>query len=194
MTRKIILASGNQGKLREFKQILEPIGFSIHPQSEFNVGEASEPFSTFIENALAKARHVSRLTGLPVIADDSGICVSALGGKPGVHSARYAGEPKSDDRNNAKLIADLAGISNRLANYYCVLVYIRSVDDPQPIIADGSWSGLIIDTPRGENGFGYDPYFFLPEFGKTAAELSHEEKNAHSHRGKALKVLMEKLV
>ena len=193
MAGKIVLASGNQGKLREFRQMLEPMGYEIHPQSEFNVTEAEEPFGTFIENALAKARHVSKQTGLPAMADDSGICVDALGGKPGVLSARYAGDPKSDDRNNQKLIADLAGVENRSANYYCVLVYVRSADDPQPIIADGRWSGVVVDEPKGENGFGYDPYFWVPEFGKTAAELSPEEKNACSHRGKALQALMEKL-
>ncbi len=193
MAGKIVLASGNKGKLREFRQMLEPMGYEIHPQSEFNVTEAEEPFGTFVENALAKARHVSRQTGLPAMADDSGICVAALGGQPGVHSARYAGDPKSDDRNNQKLIADLAGVENRAANYYCVLVYVRSADDPQPIIADGRWSGIVIDEPKGENGFGYDPYFLVPEFGKTAAELSPEEKNACSHRGKALQALMEKL-
>ena len=193
MAGKIVLASGNKGKLREFRQMLEPMGYEIHPQSEFNVTEAEEPFGTFVENALAKARHVSRQTGLPAMADDSGICVDALGGQPGVHSARYAGDPKSDDRNNQKLIADLAGIENRAANYYCVLVYVRSADDPQPIVVDGRWSGIVIDEPKGENGFGYDPYFLIPEFGKTAAELSPEEKNACSHRGKALQALMEKL-
>lgn len=193
MAGKIVLASGNQGKLREFRQMLEPMGYEIHPQSEFNVTEAEEPFGTFVENALAKARHVSRRTGLPAMADDSGICVDALGGKPGVLSARYAGNPKSDDRNNQKLITDLAGVENRSANYYCVLVYVRSADDPQPIIADGRWSGIVIDEPRGTNGFGYDPYFLVPEFGKTAAELLPEQKNACSHRGKALKALMEKL-
>lgn len=193
MAGKIVLASGNKGKLREFRQMLEPMGYEIHPQSEFNVTEAEEPFGTFVENALAKARHVSRQTGLPAMADDSGICVDALGGQPGVHSARYAGDPKSDDRNNQKLIADLAGVENRAANYYCVLVYVRSADDPQPIIADGRWSGIVIDEPKGQNGFGYDPYFLVPEFGKTAAELSPEEKNACSHRGKALQALMEKL-
>lgn len=193
MAGKIVLASGNQGKLREFRQMLEPMGYEIHPQSEFNVTEAEEPFGTFVENALAKARHVSRQTGLPAMADDSGICVDALGGNPGVLSARYAGNPKSDDRNNKKLITDLAGVENRSANYYCVLVYVRSADDPQPIIADGRWSGIVIDEPRGTNGFGYDPYFLIPEFGKTAAELPPEQKNACSHRGKALKALMEKL-
>lgn len=193
MANKIILASGNKGKLREFKQMLEPLGYEVHPQAEFNVTEADEPFSTFVENALAKARHVSRQTGLPAMADDSGICVNALDGKPGVLSARYAGDPKSDDRNNQKLIADLAEFEDKTANYYCVLVYVRSADDPQPIIADGTWSGVIIDEPRGGNGFGYDPYFFIPDYGKTAAEMAPEEKNAISHRGKALRKFMEML-
>lgn len=193
MAKKIVLASGNAGKLREFRQMLEPLGYEIHPQSEFNVSEAEEPFGTFVENALAKARHVSRQTGLPAMADDSGICVEALGGKPGVLSARYAGDPKSDERNNQKLITDLSGVANRRANYYCVLVYVRSADDPQPIIADGRWWGTVVDQPKGTNGFGYDPYFFVAEFGKTAAELSPEEKNACSHRGQALRTLMEKL-
>ena len=193
MTKEIVLASGNPGKLKEFRQMLEPAGFKVVPQSDYHVSEADEPFFTFVENALAKARHVSRLTGKPALADDSGICANALGGKPGVLSARYAGEPKSDERNNAKLIADLAGYADKTANYYCVLVYVQSADDPQPIIAEGRWFGKIIDTPRGANGFGYDPYFWLPEFDKTAAELTPDEKNAHSHRGIALRALLEKL-
>lgn len=193
MTKEIVLASGNPGKLKEFRQMLEPAGFKVVPQSDYHVSEADEPFFTFVENALAKARHVSRLTGKPALADDSGICANALGGKPGVLSARYAGEPKSDERNNAKLIADLAGYADKTANYYCVLVYVQSADDPQPVIAEGRWFGKIIDTPRGANGFGYDPYFWLPEFDKTAAELTPNEKNAHSHRGIALRALLEKL-
>ncbi len=193
MPKEIILASGNPGKLKEFRQMLEPAGYRVVPQSDYHVGEADEPYFTFIENALTKARHVSRLTGKPALADDSGLCVNVLGGKPGVLSARYAGEPKSDDRNNARLIADLAGLQDKTANYYCVLVYVRSADDPQPVIADGRWFGRIVDTPRGTNGFGYDPYFWIPEFGKTAAELTPDEKNSHSHRGMALRALLEKL-
>lgn len=193
MPKEIVLASGNPGKLKEFRQMLEPAGYRIVPQSDYHVGEADEPYFTFIENALTKARHVSRLTGKPTLADDSGLCVNVLGGKPGVLSARYAGEPKSDDRNNARLIADLAGLPDKTANYYCVLVYVRSADDPQPVIADGRWFGRIVDTPRGTNGFGYDPYFWIPEFGKTAAELTPDEKNSHSHRGMALRALLEKL-
>lgn len=193
MPKEIVLASGNPGKLKEFRQMLEPAGYRVVPQSDYHVGEADEPYFTFIENALTKARHVSRLTGKPALADDSGLCVNVLGGKPGVLSARYAGEPKSDDRNNARLIADLAGLPDKTANYYCVLVYVRSADDPQPVIADGRWFGRIVDTPRGTNGFGYDPYFWIPEFGKTAAELTPDEKNSHSHRGIALRALLEKL-
>lgn len=193
MTKKIVLASGNPGKLREFRQMLEPAGYIVVPQVEYRVSEADEPYFTFVENALTKARHVSRLTGQPALADDSGLCVNALAGKPGVLSARYAGEPKSDERNNARLIADLAGFSDKTANYYCVLVYVRSANDPQPVIADGRWFGKIVDEPKGENGFGYDPYFWIPEFGKTAAELSPDEKNRYSHRGMALRALLEKL-
>ena len=193
MPKEIVLASGNPGKLKEFRQMLEPAGYRVVPQSDYHVSEADEPYFTFIENALTKARHVSRLTGKPALADDSGLCVNVLGGKPGVLSARYAGEPKSDDRNNARLIADLAGLPDKTANYYCVLVYVRSADDPQPVIADGRWFGRIVDTPRGTNGFGYDPYFWIPEFGKTAAELTPDEKNSQSHRGMALRALLEKL-
>lgn len=193
MTKEIVLASGNPGKLREFRQMLEPAGYRVVPQSDYQVSEADEPYFTFVENALAKVRHVARQTGKPALADDSGLCVNVLGGRPGVLSARYAGEPKSDDRNNALLIHELSGIADRAANYYCVLVYVRSADDPQPVIADGRWFGKIIDQPKGTNGFGYDPYFWIPEFGKTAAELSPEEKNSHSHRGLALRALLEKL-
>ena len=191
MTQRLILASNNAGKLKEFAQLLGPIGFELHPQGEFDVPEAEEPFGTFVENALQKARHAARLTGLPALADDSGVCVNALGGAPGVYSARYAGEPKSDARNNEQLIADLAAHADKSAYY--VLVYVRHADDPQPVIADGVWRGQIINTPRGANGFGYDPYFLLPDFGRTAAELEPHEKNAVSHRGQALRALVDKL-
>ena len=193
MTQRLILASNNAGKLKEFAELLGPIGFELHPQGEFGVPEADEPFGTFVENALQKARHAARLTGLPALADDSGVCVNALGGAPGVVSARFAGEPKSDARNNEKLVADLAAHADKSAYYYCVLVYVRHADDPQPVIADGVWRGQIIDTPRGANGFGYDPYFLLPDFGRTAAELAPSEKNAVSHRGQALRALVDKL-
>ncbi len=191
--KNLVLASNNPGKLREFAALLATVDFDVLPQAQFNVPEAEEPHFTFVENAIAKARHAARLTGLPALADDSGICVDALGGAPGVFSARFAGEPKSDQRNNEKLIADLAGQANRRAHYYCILVFVRHADDPQPIIAEGEWHGEIIDTPRGANGFGYDPYFWLPEFGCTAAELAADKKNSVSHRGKALAVLIGKL-
>lgn len=193
MMQKIVIASGNPGKLREIRRILQPLDIHIAPQSDFGVPECPEPHVTFIENCLAKARHAALHTGLPALADDSGICVDALNGAPGVYSARYAGEPKSDQRNNEKLIEALAGESNRKAHYYCVIVLVRHPDDPQPLIAEASWHGEIIDTPRGENGFGYDPYFYLPEFGKTGAELDPDHKNAISHRGKALDLLASRL-
>jgi len=193
MTQRLILASNNAGKLREFADILGPIGFTLHPQGEFNVPEADEPHKTFVENALEKARHASRLTGLPALADDSGVCVNAFGGAPGVYSARFAGEPKSDARNNAKMIADLAAHADKSAYYYCVLVYVRHADDPQPVIADGRWNGEITAEARGSNGFGYDPHFFIPALGKCVAELASAEKNALSHRGQALRALVEKL-
>ncbi len=193
MSRKIVLASNNAGKLAELSQMLAPLGFELHPQAEFGVPEADEPFNTFVENALAKARHASRLTGLPALADDSGICANALGGEPGVHSARYAGEPKSDLRNNRKLVEMLAPQADKSANYYCVLVYVRHADDPQPVIADGRWYGEVVAEPRGQGGFGYDPYFWLPQLQCTAAELQPEQKNQLSHRGQALVALVEKL-
>ncbi|MDP1979244.1 RdgB/HAM1 family non-canonical purine NTP pyrophosphatase [Undibacterium sp.] len=191
--QKIVLASNNQGKLKEFYQILSPLGIDLRAQSEFQVPEAEEPYPSFVENALTKARHASRLTGLPALADDSGICVNALQGSPGVLSARFAGEPKSDLRNNQKLIADLAGVADKSAYYYCVLVFVRSEFDPQPVIADGIWAGEIIADARGENGFGYDAHFFIPSLNKTVAELAAAEKNQLSHRGQALRALVEKL-
>jgi XTP/dITP diphosphohydrolase len=192
--KKLVLASNNLGKLREFGELLAPLDFDVLPQAHFSVPEADEPHFTFVENALAKARHASLMTGLPALADDSGVCASALGGEPGVHSARYAGEPKSDERNNEKLIAELAGKDDRRAHYVCVLVLVRHADDPQPVIAEGEWHGEIVDTPQGENGFGYDPHFWLPEKGCTAAQLPAAEKNVLSHRGKALRKLVEQLL
>jgi len=191
--KKVVIASNNAGKLREIGHILEPLGIEAVPQGAYGVPECPEPHVTFVENCIAKARHASAHTGLPALADDSGICVDALNGAPGVHSARYAGDPKSDERNNLKLIGALSGNPNRKAHYYCVMVYVRYPDDPQPLIAEGAWHGEIIDTPRGEGGFGYDPYFFLPQFGKTGAELDPDQKNAISHRGQALRALVEKL-
>ncbi len=193
MTQSLVLASNNAGKLAEFAQLLAPLGFAIKSQRELDIPEAEEPFGTFVENALAKARHASQLSGLPALADDSGICVPALGGAPGVQSARYAGEPRSDAANNAKLVNDIAAHDDKSAYYYCVLVMVRHAEDPQPIIADGVWHGQLIEQPRGQGGFGYDPYFFLPSLDKTAAELSAEEKNRLSHRGQALRALINKL-
>jgi XTP/dITP diphosphohydrolase len=191
--KKLVLASGNPGKLREFAEMLATVDFEVLPQSQFNVPEAEEPHHTFVENALAKARHAAKLTGLPALADDSGICVDALSGAPGVYSAHYAGEPRSDAKNNEKMIADLVGKADRRAHYTCVLVFVRHADDPQPLIVEGEWHGEIIDTPKGGGGFGYDPYFLVPDLGQTAAEISSAEKHERSHRGKALRELVEKL-
>lgn len=190
---KLVLASNNQGKLREFQHMLAPLGIEVLTQAELNISEAEEPHCTFVENALAKARHVSRASGLPALADDSGICVDALGGSPGVLSARYAGEPKSDQRNNEKLLLAMRDEKNRHAHYYCVLVLVRHADDPQPLIAEGEWHGEIALAERGDGGFGYDPLFWLPALGKMSAELSRDEKSQLSHRSQALKVLMQRL-
>ena len=193
MIERLVLASGNPGKLREFRRLLEPLGIAVVAQAELGIGEADEPHVTFIENAIAKARHASAQSGLPALADDSGICVDALGGAPGVQSARYAGEPKSDMRNNAALIAALQGVADRRAHYYCVLVLLRHANDPQPIIADGAWHGTVVDTPRGSGGFGYDPHFQDETTGLTGAELPLARKNALSHRGKAMRRLLARI-
>jgi XTP/dITP diphosphohydrolase len=201
--RRVVLASNNAGKLRELSSLLAPLGLQLESQSALGVPEAEEPFGTFLENALAKARHASRLTGLPALADDSGLCVDALGGRPGVLSARWAARspgrpaavplPDTDAANNRQLIADLAGCADRAAHYYCVLVLLRTSDDPQPIVADASWHGEVVDTPRGTGGFGYDPHFLLPDDGCTAAELDPQRKNLLGHRGQALRLLVERL-
>jgi XTP/dITP diphosphohydrolase len=191
--QKLVIASNNAGKIREIGRLLGPLGIEVLPQSEFKVPDVDEPHRTFIENAIVKARHACERTGLPSLADDSGICVNALNGQPGVLSARYAGEPKSDERNNGKLIGALANLDDRSAHYYCVIVLLRHADDPQPLIADGIWQGEIISDKRGGGGFGYDPYFFLPGLGKTAAELPMDEKNRISHRGQALAKLLARL-
>ncbi|KUZ10012.1 non-canonical purine NTP pyrophosphatase [Burkholderia diffusa] len=193
---RIVLASNNAGKLREFTALFSTVGIEIVPQGELAVPEAEEPFGTFIENALTKARHASRLTGLPAIADDSGLCVRALRGAPGVYSARYAqraGGDKGDAANNAYLVEQLRGVHDRRAYYCCVLALVRHADDPEPLFAEGRWEGEIIDTPRGEHGFGYDPHFHLPSLGATAAELEPAVKNTHSHRALALKALLARL-
>jgi len=193
MLHRLVLASGNPGKLREFKRLLEPLGMEVVPQAKLGITEADEPHVTFVENALAKARHASAHAGLPALADDSGVVVDALHGAPGVQSARFAGEPRSDERNNALLLERLRGVDNRHAHYYCVLVLVRRADDPEPIIAEGSWAGRIVDLPRGDGGFGYDPYFEDIDTGMTGAEMPLDLKNARSHRGHAMRALLARL-
>ncbi|MDD3883915.1 MAG: RdgB/HAM1 family non-canonical purine NTP pyrophosphatase [Gallionella sp.] len=190
---KLVLASNNPGKLKEFQRMLAPFGIEVLTQAQLGISEAEEPHGTFVENALAKARHVSRASGLPALADDSGICVDALGGAPGVLSARYAGEPKSDARNNEKLLRVMQDVTDRRAHYYCVLVLVRHADDPQPLIAEGEWQGEIAHVERGDGGFGYDPMFWLPDLGRMSAELSHDEKAQISHRAQALRILLQRL-
>jgi XTP/dITP diphosphohydrolase len=191
MLNKLVIASGNQGKLAEFQTLLAPLNIEVLPQSYFNVSEAAEPHCTFIENALAKARHASLATNLPALADDSGLCLEALAGVPGVHSAYFGGEPRSDAKNNAQLITVLKQHSNRFAYYYCCLVLVRKHDDPQPLIAEGVWAGSILKKPRGTGGFGYDPIFLDSITGKSAAELTPELKNKLSHRGKAMRKMLQ---
>lgn len=193
MFDQIVLASGNAGKLKEFSRLFAGQNIRILPQSAFDVPECPEPYFTFVENALAKARHAARHSGLPALADDSGICANALVGAPGVLSARYAGEPKSDAANNAKLSAELADQADKSCYYVCVLVFVRHERDPQPIIAEGIWRGQWQDKASGAHGFGYDPHFYLPEYGCTAAELEPEVKNNLSHRGLALRELLAKI-
>ncbi|KAB0634819.1 non-canonical purine NTP pyrophosphatase [Burkholderia stagnalis] len=193
---RIVLASNNAGKLREFTAMFSTVGIDVIPQGDLAVPEADEPYRTFIENALTKARHASQLTGLPAIADDSGLCVRALRGAPGVYSARYAqraGLEKGDAANNAHLVDQLRGVDDRRAYYCCVLALVRHADDPEPLFAEGRWHGEIVDAPRGAHGFGYDPYFYLPSLGATAAELEPPVKNALSHRALALKALLARL-
>ena len=193
MLQRLVIASNNSGKLREIGEILAPLGIEVLPQSAFNVPEAEEPYATFVENALAKARHAAQRTGLAALADDSGICVDALGGAPGVQSARFAGEPKSDRRNNERLLQMLEHETHRKAHYYCVMVLMRHAEDPQPLIAQAEWRGEILRVPRGGGGFGYDPLFLDHPSGKTGAELEPAEKNRISHRGKALAALVNML-
>ena len=191
--KELVLASNNPGKLREFQSLFAQDGITIINQGSLGVEPCPEPFETFVENCLAKARHAARVTGRAAMADDSGICVDALRGQPGVHSARFAGEPKSDEANNALLIQKLKGVTNRRGHYTCVLVAVRSADDPEPLIADARWFGEIVDQPQGQGGFGYDPYFYIPSEGKTVAELDPSVKNRLSHRGQALVKLREKI-
>ena len=191
--KKLILASNNPGKIRELRDLLAPLDIDVIAQADLAIPEAEEPHGTFVENALGKARHAAQLSGLPALAEDSGICVDALDGAPGVYSARFAGEPKSDQRNNDRLLELLATTERRGAHYYCVAVLLRSAQDPQPLIAEGEWRGEILRAPRGSGGFGYDPLFLVSAIGRTGAELSMQEKNRISHRGQAMERLLERL-
>ena len=188
--KQLILASNSAGKVREFSALFAPLGIAIIPQGDLGITAAEEPYFTFVENALTKARHASKESNLPALADDSGICIAALDGRPGVRSARYAGEEASDAQNNAKVIDELRGIADNRAHYVCALVFIRHALDPEPVIVQTQWHGEFIDAPRGNAGFGYDPHFFIPALGKTAAELNPAEKNKISHRGQALRQLL----
>ena len=194
---RILLATGNPGKLREFSALLAPLGVELIPQDALNIPAAEEPHPSFVENALAKARHAARASGLPALADDSGLCVEALDGAPGVRSARYAGAEASDADNNAHLLTALAACpadASRRAFYCCVLAFVRHADDPCPVLAEGRWHGEITTSPCGSNGFGYDPLFYLPELQQTAAELDPAVKNALSHRALALTDMVQRLL
>ena len=191
--RRIVLASGNAGKLREFRALLAPLAVEVISQAELAIAPADEPHPTFVENALAKARHASAASGLPALADDSGLSCAALDGLPGVRSARFAGPQASDADNNAELVRRLAATQDRRAHYTCVLVALRASDDPEPVIAEARWHGEIVAQPRGENGFGYDPYFWLPQLRCTAAELAPAHKNRISHRALAMAALSQRL-
>ncbi len=195
--RKLVLATGNPGKLREIRALLDPLGIGAVTQAELGILEAEEPHATFVENALAKARHASARAGLPALADDSGLCVEALDGAPGVHSAYYAGAEGArefrDGRNNVKLIVEMHGKSNRRAHYYCMMLLVRHPADPEPLIAEASWHGEIAPAPQGLGGFGYDPVFYLAERRCSAAQLDPAEKNRLSHRGRAMQAMLERL-
>lgn len=195
--RKLVIASGNPGKLAELRALLAPLSIEVVTQGELGIADAEEPHLTFLENALAKARHASRASGLPALADDSGIIAAALAGEPGVNSAYYAGvegdRATRDARNNARLVRELSGCADRRAHYVCVMVLLRAHDDPQPLVAEGVWHGTVLEAPRGGNGFGYDAHFLLPERGLTAAELAPADKNRISHRALALARLLERL-
>jgi XTP/dITP diphosphohydrolase len=193
--KRLVLASGNPGKLRELARILDDLGYDLHPQSEFDVSEVAETGTTFVENAIIKARHAAAHTGLPALADDSGIEVDALDGAPGVYSARFSGPHADDAANNALLVEKLRQVApeQRGARYRAVIVLMRHAADPSPIICEGSWEGVIQLEPAGAGGFGYDPYFYLPELGCSSAQLSADEKNRLSHRGQALRELKRRL-
>ncbi|EKM0372404.1 XTP/dITP diphosphatase [Cronobacter turicensis] len=191
--QKVVLATGNAGKVRELASLLQEFGLDVVAQTELGVESAEETGLTFIENAILKARHAAQVTDFAAIADDSGLSVDALGGAPGIYSARYAGSDASDQENLEKLLVALHDVPDeqRQAQFHCVLVYMRHADDPTPLVFHGVWSGVITRAPAGQGGFGYDPIFFVPSLGKTAAELTREEKSAISHRGQALKLLLE---
>ncbi|WP_315709454.1 RdgB/HAM1 family non-canonical purine NTP pyrophosphatase [Brenneria uluponensis] len=193
--QKVVLATGNAGKVRELASLLTDFGLDIVAQTELGVDSAEETGLTFIENAILKARHAAKITGLPAIADDSGLAVDALGGAPGIYSARYAGDAASDRQNLEKLLIALKDVPDeqRSASFHCVLVYLRHAEDPTPLVCHGRWPGIITHAAAGEGGFGYDPIFYIPELGKTSAELSRAEKNLHSHRGQALRLLLDAL-
>lgn len=195
MTSRIVLASGNPGKLREFQQLLASSGYDVVPQSEFSLESAEETGLTFVENAILKARHASAATGLPALADDSGIEVDALKGQPGIYSARFAGDGASDTANNQRLLELLQDVpaAQRTARYHCVLVFMQHSRDPTPVICHGTWEGRILMAPTGEGGFGYDPIFLVPDQQCSAAELSTEEKSQLSHRAKAFQQLISAL-
>ncbi len=194
-SRRVVLASNNAGKVREFGQMLAGCGLEVVAQGELGVPEAAETASTFVENALIKARNAAHHTGLPALADDSGLAVDALGGEPGIYSARYAGPGADDAANNVRLLEKMRDVpaERRAAAFICALVYLRHADDPVPLICQGVWRGRLLEMPRGENGFGYDPLFLVPELDRTSAELPPEEKNRRSHRGQALRQLVEQL-
>jgi XTP/dITP diphosphohydrolase len=193
--KKLVLASSNPGKLRELSALLDESRYRIIPQADFNVPEVAETGTTFVENAIIKARHAAQYTGLAALADDSGIVIDALNGEPGVHSARFSGSDASDESNNTLLVEKLRSVpeAQRSARYQAVIVYMRNAADPSPIICEGSWEGIIVLEAKGSGGFGYDPHFYLPDYGCTSAELSADEKNRISHRGQALRLLLEKL-
>ena len=190
MSQTLVLASSNRGKLQELHSLLAPLGWDVRSQTDFHVPDADETGLSFVENALIKARHAAQLTGLPAIADDSGLCVPALQGAPGIYSARYAGEPSSDARNNARLLVELSTKHDRRAYYYCALVWVQHAADPTPLIATAAWHGEILTTPQGDGGFGYDPLFWVDSENCTAAQLPSARKNTLSHRGQALRALL----
>ena len=193
MNKTLVLATGNPGKVSELANMLSPLNINVVPQSDFNVGEVAETGTTFVENAIIKARHAAKITGMPAIADDSGLEVDGLNGAPGVYSARFAGQGASDQDNIDKLLAELANNPVRSARFWCVLVLMRHADDPTPLICSASWEGEITQTQHGEGGFGYDPVFYVPSLECTSAELTKVQKNAVSHRGQALQALLNEL-